>query len=72
MSPVADAGVPEIHAGKDETSAMLALAPDLVRRERIGELKSPPDGGLGAGVDPRSGERAGRGAATIRALRTAA
>ena len=44
MSPMPDAGVPEIHAGKDETSAMLALAPDLVRRERILELKPPPDG----------------------------
>ncbi len=44
MSPVADAGVPEIHAGRDETSVMLALAPELVRRERIGNLKAPPDG----------------------------
>ncbi len=42
MSPVVDDGVPEIHAGRDETSAMLALAPDLVRRERIGNLKGPP------------------------------
>jgi creatinine amidohydrolase len=44
MSPVADAAVPEIHAGKDETSVMLALAPELVRRERISGLKAPPDG----------------------------
>ncbi|MSP44863.1 MAG: creatininase family protein [Xanthobacteraceae bacterium] len=44
MSPAAGAGVPEIHAGQDETSVMLALAPDLVRRERIGDLKAPPDG----------------------------
>ena len=36
--------MPEIHAGKDETSVMLALAPDLVRRERMRELKAPPDG----------------------------
>lgn len=35
MSPVPTAGLPEIHAGKDETSLMLALAPDRVRRERI-------------------------------------
>ena len=44
MSPVADAGLPEIHAGRDETSVMLALAPQLVRRERIPQLKEPPDG----------------------------
>jgi creatinine amidohydrolase/Fe(II)-dependent formamide hydrolase-like protein len=44
MSPVTDAAVPEIHAGKDETSVMLALAPELVRRERIPDLKAPPDG----------------------------
>jgi creatinine amidohydrolase/Fe(II)-dependent formamide hydrolase-like protein len=43
MSPVGDGGLPEIHAGRDETSAMLALAPELVRRERLAELKSPPD-----------------------------
>lgn len=35
MSPVPAAGLPEIHAGKDETSLMLALAPNRVRRERI-------------------------------------
>jgi len=40
-----DAAVPEIHAGKDETSVMLALAPELVRRERIPDLKAPPEGG---------------------------
>ena len=45
ISPVTGAAVPEIHGGRDETSAMLALAPDLVRRERIADLKSPPDGG---------------------------
>jgi creatinine amidohydrolase/Fe(II)-dependent formamide hydrolase-like protein len=44
MSPVTDAGAPEIHAGKDETSAMLALAPQLVRRERIADAKGPSDG----------------------------
>jgi creatinine amidohydrolase/Fe(II)-dependent formamide hydrolase-like protein len=44
MSPVTDAAVPEIHAGKDETSVMLALAPELVRRERIPGLKALPDG----------------------------
>jgi len=45
ISPVTDTAIPEIHGGRDETSAMLALAPDLVRRERIADLKSPPDGG---------------------------
>ncbi len=44
ISPLTGAAVPEIHGGRDETSAMLALRPDLVRRERIAELKSPPDG----------------------------
>jgi creatinine amidohydrolase/Fe(II)-dependent formamide hydrolase-like protein len=43
ISPVPERGLPEIHAGKDETSVMLALAPDLVRRERIAGLISPPD-----------------------------
>ena len=43
ISPVPEQGLPEIHAGKDETSVMLAIAPDLVRRERIADLKSPPD-----------------------------
>ena len=42
MSPVPDAAVPEIHAGKDETSVMLALAPELVRREPIARLKGRP------------------------------
>ena len=35
MSPVPAVGLPEIHAGKDETSLMLAVAPDRVRGERI-------------------------------------
>jgi creatinine amidohydrolase len=46
ISPVADAALPEIHAGRDETSAMLALAPQLVRRERIPQLNNPPDGAV--------------------------
>jgi creatinine amidohydrolase len=33
MSPMTAAGLPEIHAGRDETSLMLALAPDQVRCE---------------------------------------
>ena len=45
MSPVSDAATPEIHAGRDETSAMLALAPELVRRERIAALKAHPADG---------------------------
>ena len=44
ISPVTGSAVPEIHAGKDETSVMLALAPELVRREAIAKLKGPPDG----------------------------
>lgn len=43
ISPVPAHGLPEIHAGKDETSVMLAIAPDKVCRERIAELCSPPD-----------------------------
>jgi creatinine amidohydrolase len=44
MSPDTDADVPEIHAGKDETSVMLVLAPELVRREAIARLKQAPGG----------------------------
>ena len=43
IMPVPETGLPEIHAGKDETSVMLALAPELVRRERIAELRHPPE-----------------------------
>lgn len=43
ISPVPEHGLPEIHAGRDETSVMLAIAPDRVRRECIVELHSPPD-----------------------------
>ncbi len=44
LSPVPEAGVPEIHAGKDETSAMLVLAPHLVRQDLIAKGKASPDG----------------------------
>ena len=44
ISPVTGAAVPEIHAGRDETSAMLVLAPDLVRKERIADAKGPSGG----------------------------
>jgi len=44
MSPVAEGGAPEVHAGRDETSAMLALAPKLVRQKQLRQLKAPPDG----------------------------
>jgi creatinine amidohydrolase len=44
ISPVSDAGIPEIHAGKDETSVMLALAPDRVDQDRMRGLKASPDG----------------------------
>jgi len=43
ISPVPEHGLPEIHAGRDETSVMLALAPHLVSKARIAELVSPPD-----------------------------
>ena len=44
MSPDTAADVPEIHAGKDETSVMLVLAPELVRRDALATLKPPPGG----------------------------
>jgi creatinine amidohydrolase len=34
---------PDVHGGKDETSVMLALAPQLVRRELITPPAAPPD-----------------------------
>ena len=42
-SPMTDAGLPEIHAGRGETSLMLALAPDRVRCERLAGLGKPLD-----------------------------
>src|SRR5476649_2269510 len=39
----ANAVIPEIHGGKNETSMMLAAAPHLVRRDEIAKLKNPPD-----------------------------
>ena len=44
MSPDTTANVPEIHAGKDETSVMLVLAPELVRREAMTTLRPSPGG----------------------------
>jgi creatinine amidohydrolase len=44
MSLATNAAIPEIHAGKDETSAMLALTPQLVRREQLSALKGATDG----------------------------
>jgi creatinine amidohydrolase len=44
MNPHTGVEVPQIHAGKDETSAMLVLAPELVRREAIVTLQPPPGG----------------------------
>ncbi len=37
-----DKAVPDIHGGKNETSMMLAVAPHLVRRDQIAQLKNPP------------------------------
>jgi creatinine amidohydrolase len=39
----ANAAIPEIHGGKNETSMMLAAVPHLVRRDQITKLKNPPD-----------------------------
>jgi creatinine amidohydrolase len=39
-----NAPIPEIHGGKNETSMMLAIRPDLVQSDKIAELKNPPDG----------------------------
>ena len=39
-----DAAVPDIHGGKNETSMMLAIAPNLVRMDKAAQLKNPPDG----------------------------
>ena len=44
MNPPSNAPVTEIHGGKDETSVMLALAPDLVRRDLIAQIKPPASG----------------------------
>jgi creatinine amidohydrolase len=38
-----NAAIPEIHGGKNETSLMLAIAPNLVRLDKIADLKSPPN-----------------------------
>jgi creatinine amidohydrolase len=40
----ADSAAPEIHGGKNETSMMLVIAPELVRRDQIATLTHPPDG----------------------------
>ena len=37
------AEVPDIHGGKNETSMMLALAPNLVQREQIAKLQNSPN-----------------------------
>lgn len=43
ISPVTGAAVPEIHAGRDETSVMLAHAPERVRGEALAKLSAPAD-----------------------------
>jgi len=35
--------VPDVHGGRHETSVMLALAPDLVRRDRVARFERKPD-----------------------------
>ena len=42
----ANAAIPDIHGGKNETSMMLAVAPHLVRRDLIAQLKNPGDADL--------------------------
>jgi creatinine amidohydrolase/Fe(II)-dependent formamide hydrolase-like protein len=43
----AEIGAPfDVHGGKSETSVMLALAPELVRRDLIGRPHHPPDPSL--------------------------
>jgi creatinine amidohydrolase len=37
--------IPEIHGGKNETSMMLAIAPQLVRQDQIARLRNSPDEG---------------------------
>ena len=46
MSPPSGAAFTEIHGGKDETSAMLALAPHLVRRDLIAQTKPSKDASM--------------------------
>jgi creatinine amidohydrolase len=46
MSPPSGTAFTEIHGGKDETSAMLALAPHLVRRNLITQVKPPKDAAM--------------------------
>jgi creatinine amidohydrolase len=43
LASLASATSPDVHGGKSETSVMLALAPQLVRREMIAPASSPPD-----------------------------
>jgi creatinine amidohydrolase len=43
ISPPGGGNSIEIHGGKDETSAMLALAPELVRQERMADSRPPAD-----------------------------
>jgi creatinine amidohydrolase/Fe(II)-dependent formamide hydrolase-like protein len=51
LSPASLAGsdendkIPDIHAGKTETSMMLAVAPQLVRPDLMAQLKNPPTAG---------------------------
>jgi creatinine amidohydrolase/Fe(II)-dependent formamide hydrolase-like protein len=48
LSPTGLAGdanaIPDIHAGKTETSMMMAVAPQLVRPDLVAQLKNPPAG----------------------------
>jgi creatinine amidohydrolase len=46
MKTGVDAGIPDVHGGKAETSVMLAVAPELVRQDLILPPRKQPD--LGA------------------------
>jgi creatinine amidohydrolase len=43
VEPDPHAAIPDLHGGKNETSMMLVAAPQLVRRDKIAQLKNPPD-----------------------------
>jgi creatinine amidohydrolase len=44
MNPPSNAPPTEIHGGKDETSVMLTVAPELVRRDMLGTIKPSKNG----------------------------
>ena len=65
-------GYPDVHGGKGETSVMLALAPQLVRRDEIGRPSNRRTARQASRRWCSIAERPGPGAATIRGLPSAA